>query len=422
MSRLFTPRTMRGLFVAALLVLTGTGSAFADTVTCTATTGFWRWGGNADPNNPGAKLDLHTIPTDFYTSYLDAIRATEDFPDAQAGFDPTNASRGDLDAATMPLRFTTGPQPFGAAYSDKRVVTLSNFVGTTASYPDPLTPWPTSPFTLDTSCVPSDAVISSVTAHVTHGVLDPNLTSAYQAELRVLTGSNNGILTWSEFALSNLATVAGLAGEVQESLNLTGAFSPATTWTAAQINGANIQFRAARTGAALRAIINEISLTVEYTCSSCTPPAGGEDSLVTGGGWITLATSSRKQTNANFGFNARTSSLVDNTTPVAGNGVFQYNDGTYSLHGTVQYVDACASVPPGGTFQFSGSYVASTGTGKKTLSGTFTVWVDDVNEPGKGFDIISLHTTATGGGTGPVNFDTKTLAGGNIQFHFCNGQ
>lgn len=382
------------------------GSAYADTVTCTAKSGNWRW-------SPAPGLDLATTPSGYTSTYLDALRATETF---RTGSNPTNSSRAGLDA-TMPKRFTTGSQPWGNDYADKMRVELANFVATSGSLGS---------FSLGSACVPTGATINSVKVRVTHAIVDPNgpQDENYGARIRVNPGSGS---TFTAFDLTGANLVAG--GTVPSSFTGTsyevttnasaspagagdinvgpGSSVPVLT-SAAMVNGALVQFQARRLGGgpALHTIHNEISLIVDYTGGETPPPPGNLTKLVTGGGFIPSATSSNGK--ANFGFNAR-SSVAGGNAPATGN--FEYNDGNLQVHGTVDSIALCSSYD--GSFTFSGSYAGRDGKGPKTLSGTFSAIVVDKGEPGKGVDTIVLTTSGLGSFSG-------TLAGGNIQYHFCD--
>lgn len=375
--------------------------AYADTVTCTATAGYWR--------SMGSMLDLSTQVSGI--SYLNALRATETF---QTGVDPTNSSRAGLDA-TMPKRFTTGPQPWANDYSDKRLVGLAGFVSTTGSLPG---------FTMGSVCVPADATINSVKVRVTHAIVDPNGPQAetYGARIRVNNGSGS---LFTAFDLTGANLVAGgsvpsgstgTANEVTTSPDIdVGSTSGTPVLTsAAMVNGALVQFQARRLGGgpALHTIINEISLIVDYTGGGVPPSTINLGKLVTGGGFITSGTSSGR---ANFGFNARSSGTGGNA---PGTGNFEYNDGTIQVKGTVDTIIVCSPSSSGGNFTFSGSYTGRDGKGPKTLSGVFSATVVDNGEPGKGVDTIALNLTpAIGSFSG---FSQTTLTGGNIQYHFCD--
>ncbi|HEU5255570.1 MAG TPA: post-COAP-1 domain-containing protein, partial [Vicinamibacterales bacterium] len=263
------------------------------------------------------------------------------------------------------------------------------------------------------TCVPSNAIIDSVVVNVTHGVLD-HAVSTYTARIRILSGVN-----WVPFDLHTLATDVGIVHEVSETIVDDGSATPTTVLsllnTPALLNGANLEFQAKRDGGAMRVILNEISLTVTYHCEECGEGIGDENELITGGGYVTYGT--RQKTNANFGFNAHMLAGI-------GSGQFQYADGTNTIHGTVTSIQACtfSAGIPGGTGKFTGSYSATTTKGKKTLYGSFTVYVEDNGEPGKGFDRLGLVTT----GDLPLNVggldagSSLVLTGGNIQVHFCN--
>lgn len=382
------------LATASLMLLAP--AAYATTVSCTATSGYWRWGSGA-----GARLDLATVVSG--NSYLDALRATETF---RSGTDPTDLSRTPtgLDI-TMPQRFTTGPQPWGVSYSDKRAVGLANFVSTTGNLPS---------FTLGTACVPADASINSVKVRVTHAIFDPNPSGNYGARI----GVNNGSGSFTPFDLTGASLVAGagISNEVTTDSTATPAGAgdldvTSVLSSAALVNGALIQFQAFRSGAALRTIINEISLLVDYT-GGTTTTADHLTKLVTGGGYITSGTYSGK---GNFGFNARSSSLGGNA---PGTGNFEYNDGKLQVHSTVDTITVCSPSSSGGSFTFSGTYTGRDGKGPKTLSGTFSATVVDNGEPGKGVDTIALNLSPAISSF--VGFSTATLAGGNIQYHFCD--
>lgn len=390
--------------------------AYATTVTCTATDGYWRWGGGG---TTGARLDLSNSPAGSSSTYLDALRATESFRDVTAP-DPGNSSRtlAGLDN-TMPKRFTTGSPPWGNAYSDKRVVGLANFKSTTGSLPS---------FSLGAVCVPPGATITGAKVRVAHAIVDPNGPQAetYGARIRVNNGSGS---TFSEFDLTgaNLVssgTVSSADTGASNEVTTNASASPAGAGdinvfpvldTAAKVNGAVVQFQARRVagGPALHTIINEISLIVDYTGG--TPPAGVGDltKLVTGGGYITSGTYSGVR--GNFGFNARSSTTGTNA---PGTGNFEYNDGKLQVKGTVNNIDTCAASTAGGSFTFSGTYAARDGKGPKTLSGTFSATVVDHGEPGKGVDTIALTLNPSIDGFG--GFSTQILTGGNIQFHFCD--
>lgn len=406
-------RVMLGSLAAASLMLLAP-AAYADTATCTATSGYWRWGGGT-----GARLDLATVVG--VNNYLDALRATESFRDV-AATDPTNSSRAGLDV-TMPKRFTTGPQPWGVSYADKNVVGLANFVSTTGNLPS---------FTLGSACVPAGATINSVKVRVTHAIVDPNGPQAenYAARIGVNNGSGSVFTT---FDLTGANLVAGgtvPSGSTGTSNEVTtdASASPAGAGdidvtsvlsSAALVNAALVQFQARRTSgeAALHTIINEISLLVDYT-GGATTSADHLTKLVTGGGYITSGTYSGGK--GNFGFNARSSST--DAPPVPGTGNFEYNDGKLQVHGTVDTISLCSPSLSGGSFTFSGTFNGRVGTGKLySGSGDFTAAVVDNGEPGKGVDTIALTLTTTSGTiNGFSGFSTTTLAGGNIQYHFCD--
>ncbi|GEM_PF-4500990 len=385
-------------------------AASADTVTCTATSGYWRWGG-------GPGLDLSGSPAGSSTgnTYLDALRATENF---RTGADPDASSRAALDA-TMDRRFTTGPQPWGTAYADKRAVGLANFRSTTGSLGG---------FSLGAACVPADATINSAKVRVTHAIIDPNdrHSATYAARIRVNPGVGN---TFTAFDLlgNNLvgggspvpAASMGIAHEVSTDTGRGGAGDLDVTpvlGTAAAVNGAVIQFQANRagSGAAMRTPLNEISLIVDYTGGTPPPPGDGLTKLVTGGGFIDAGTASGGK--ANFGFNARSFHSGPGA-PATGN--FEYNDGRMQVKGSVDNIGNCSSFGGrNGSFEFSGTYTARDGKGPRTLSGTFTASVVDNGEPGKGVDTIALSLSPSIGGF--VGFGQTTLGGGNIQYHFCD--
>jgi hypothetical protein len=379
----------KGAFLFTLVLLILSPAAYADTANCSATSGEWRWALGA-----GSRLDLTGSPNGSTNTYLDALRQTE-----TTGTDPSNGSRDNLNDS-MDQRFTTGPQPWATSYFDKKNLELTNFKNTTGSL--------SGGFTLDATCVPAGATINSVNVQVTHGVADANF-GAYQARIRVLNGGS-----FIAFDLPNLVSAAGIANESgPDQIIVTSLLN-----TEALVNAAVIQFQAQRDPApqqpSMLAILNEISLVVDYTPNGGGGGEGDVDSLVTGGGFVPGTYGGSNKTTANFGFNARSSSTGE------ASGTFEYNDGSLQLKGTVTQINACQPDSPtigGGNFTFSGTFSARVGNTSKAYSGAFTVYVEDNGEPGRGSDVIRLTTSALGSWTG---FATRTLSNGNIQFHFCD--
>lgn len=370
--------------VGPMALLLAAPAAFADTVSCTATSGYWRWGGS--DTGSGARLNLGGTPKDSTSgnTYLDAFRRTE----ASGSMAVDWSSRAGLDES-MDERFTIGPPPWLNNYSDKRLIGLANFKATTGNLGG---------FSIGAYCVPNDATITGVWVRTTHAVRD----AGTMARIRVNDGTSS---TFAPFAIPE-PDATGIGDEKTTDTDVLSVLN-----SAAKVNGALVQFQAMRAGGANHTIHNEISLIVEYTGGTPPPPPQNDlVKLVTGGGYVTSGTYSNNR--GNFGFNAR--SFVEGGNATA-SGNFEYNDGRLQVKGRVDTITLCSNSAQ--TFNVTGDYVGRVGNSKDQYSGRFTVIVDDNGEPGRN-DTISLDLTPPIGSFG--GFTTTTLTGGNIQHHFCD--